>query len=86
MKTATVRDLRNNFSVLETWLAEGEQIQIRKRGQPVAMLTAVGSDAALALAKRPDFAARRRAIWGDRVFSAKETAQMKAYELEGSGG
>jgi len=32
MKTAAVRDLRNHFSKLEAWLAEGEQIQIQKRG------------------------------------------------------
>jgi len=84
MKTATVRDLRNNFSVLEIWLAEGEQIQIKKRGQPVAMLTAFASEAATL--ERPDFAARRRAIWGDRVFSEAEIAAMKAYELEGQEG
>lgn len=84
MKTATVRDLRNNFSVLETWLAEGEQIQIKKRGQAVAMLTAFAGEAATV--GRPDFAARRRAIWGDRVFSEAEIAEMKAYELEGQEG
>ena len=40
MKSVTVRDLRNNFAKLEAWLGEGEQIQIRKRGQPIALLTA----------------------------------------------
>lgn len=84
MKTATVRDLRNNFSVLETWLAEGEQIQIKKRGQAVAMLTAFASDATTVT--RPDFAARLKKIWGDRVFSEAEIAEMKAYELEGQEG
>ena len=41
MKTATVRDLRNNFSKLEAWLSDGESVRIEKRGQPVALLTAL---------------------------------------------
>ena len=36
MKTASVRDLRNNFGQLSQWLAEGETVQILKRGQPFA--------------------------------------------------
>ncbi len=85
MKTATVRDLRNNFSQLEAWLAEGEQIQIEKRGEPVALLSPVDRKAS---PKRllPDFAARRRAIWGDRVFTEAEVAEMRAFELEGEEG
>ena len=39
IKTATVRDLRNDFGKLETWLAEGEEISIEKRGKPVAVLS-----------------------------------------------
>jgi hypothetical protein len=31
----------------------------------------------------PDFAARRRSIWGDRVFSAAEVKAMRDAELEG---
>ena len=30
MKTVTVRDLRNNFSKVEAWLGEGEEIRIEK--------------------------------------------------------
>jgi antitoxin (DNA-binding transcriptional repressor) of toxin-antitoxin stability system len=36
MKTATVRDLRNEFGKLSKWLAAGETIQIIKRGKPFA--------------------------------------------------
>jgi antitoxin (DNA-binding transcriptional repressor) of toxin-antitoxin stability system len=85
MKTAAVRDLRNHFSKLEAWLAEGEQIQIQKRGDPIALLTALPGRRSKA-AKKPDFAARRRAIWGDRVFSQAEVARMRAAELEGEEG
>ena len=83
MKTATVRDLRNNFSKLEAWLAEGEQIQIQKRGQPVAVLSVATPKARKV--KLPDFAARLKETWGDRVFSAAEVAQMRADEHEHEG-
>lgn len=38
MKTATVRDLRNDFARLSKWLDKGETIEILKRGKPVADL------------------------------------------------
>jgi antitoxin (DNA-binding transcriptional repressor) of toxin-antitoxin stability system len=36
MKTATVRDLRNNFGRLSKWLENGETVQLLKRGRPFA--------------------------------------------------
>jgi antitoxin (DNA-binding transcriptional repressor) of toxin-antitoxin stability system len=85
MKTATVRDLRNSFSTLEAWLLEGEAICIEKRGQPIGLLTAWRSEARVGAIK-PDFAARRQAIWGKRVFTEAEVAGMRADELEGEEG
>ena len=85
MKTVTVRDLRNSFSKLEAWLSDGEDICIEKRGRPIGILTAWRPDASARPAK-PDFAARRRAIWGSRVFTAAEVAAMRADELEGEEG
>jgi len=38
MKTATIRDLRNNFARLTKWLDAGETVEIIKRGKPVADL------------------------------------------------
>jgi len=38
MKTATIRELRNNFSRLFKWLEKGETIEIIKRGKAVAEL------------------------------------------------
>jgi antitoxin (DNA-binding transcriptional repressor) of toxin-antitoxin stability system len=87
MKTATVRDLRNDFRSLEAWLAEGETIQIEKRGTPVALLTPLDSSAAPEdTSARPDVRARRKAIWGDRCFTAEEVKAMREYELEGEEG
>jgi antitoxin (DNA-binding transcriptional repressor) of toxin-antitoxin stability system len=85
MKTVTVRDLRNSFSKLEAWLSEGEDIRIEKRGQPIGLLTAWRPEAQTGPAK-PDFASRRSAIWGNRVFTEAEVAAMRADELEGEEG
>jgi antitoxin (DNA-binding transcriptional repressor) of toxin-antitoxin stability system len=38
MKTATVRDLRNEFGRISKWLEAGETVQVLKRGQPFAEL------------------------------------------------
>lgn len=38
MKTATIRELRNDFGRLSKWLKRGEVIEIRKRGKPFADL------------------------------------------------
>lgn len=38
MKTATVRELRNEFGRLSRWLEKGETIEILKRGTPIADL------------------------------------------------
>lgn len=85
MKTATVRDLRNNFAKLEAWLNDGEKVCIEKRGEPVAMLTAMRRAPGRKV-KMPDFAARQRAIWGDRVFSDAEVRAVREAELEGEEG
>lgn len=85
MRTATVRDLRNNFAKLEAWLSDGEEVCIEKRGKPIAMLTAMRR-ARGANVKNPDFAARRKAIWGNRVFRDAEVHAMRDAELEGEEG
>jgi len=36
MKTATIRDLRNDFARLSKWLEKGETVQLLKRGKPFA--------------------------------------------------
>ena len=82
MKTVTVRDLRNNFSKVETWLGEGEEIRIEKRGRPIGFLSAT-SKAAKALKPKVDFMARLHEIWGGRVFTEEEVRAMRDAELEG---
>ena len=63
MKTATVRDLRYHFSEIEARLERGEEIEIRKRKRVIARLVPVRPKPGA----YPDFEARAREIFGDRI-------------------
>jgi antitoxin (DNA-binding transcriptional repressor) of toxin-antitoxin stability system len=71
MKTAGVRELRQNFGSLLTWLEEGQEIQITMRRRVVARLVPDRPKSA-PKAKIPDFAARLKKIHGEKVISAEE--------------
>lgn len=64
MKTATVRDLRYNFPQVEAWLSGGEEIELTKRGRVLGRI--VPGPAKAPKRKIPDFAARIKAVCGDR--------------------
>ena len=85
MKTVTVRDLRNNFSKVESWLGEGEEIRIEKRGKPIGYLSATPRSGEKR-GRKVDYMARLHEIWGERVFSEEEVREMREYELEGEEG
>ena len=85
MKTATVRDLRNQFPRVAAWIQNGEEVGITKAGKLFARLVPVAPAPARKLVK-PDIMGQLKATWGDRVFSAKEVAEMRAAELEGEEG
>jgi antitoxin (DNA-binding transcriptional repressor) of toxin-antitoxin stability system len=63
MKVVTVLDLRNSYLMLQAGISEGEEIRMEKHGQPIGLLTA-WRRGEHTLPPKPDFAARRRAIWG----------------------
>lgn len=54
MKTATVRDLRNNFASVAKWIEHGEQITITRNGESFATL----SPATPEKSRKVDWAAR----------------------------
>ena len=85
MKTATVRDLRNHFARVAAWIAEGEQVEITRSGKPFAHLVPAKPEKSRKLVK-PDIMAQLKETWGDRVFSSKEVAEMRAAEQEGDHG
>lgn len=82
MLTATIRDLRYDFPKIEAMLQSGQDIQITKHNKPLAVLS------------RPKLSGRKKVpkfdaeahmawlkeTWGDRVFSAQEVEEMRAFE------
>lgn len=85
MKKATVRDLRNRFARVAAWIAEGESVEITKRGKPFARLSPAAREKKRQVLK-PDIMGRLKRTWGSRVFSAEEVAAMRAAEQEGEEG
>ena len=81
MRTATVRDLRNHFTRISAWIEHGEAVEITKGGKVFARLVPAAKTTPRELVK-PDVLARLKKTWGDRVFSAREVAAMRAAELE----
>ena len=84
MKTATVRELRNEFPRIEAWVHEGESINISKRGKVIATLVpALGNVSPQPRPPKVDIMGRLRERWGGRVFTMEQVAAMRADELAG---
>lgn len=66
MKKASVRDLRYDFKKLERLLHQGEEIQITKRRVVIARLVPENKECEKEM---PDFRARMRSIFGDKVMA-----------------
>lgn len=66
MPSVNLRQLRDTRQLL-TWLEAGEVVELRKRNCVVARI--VPESPRPKAVEWPDFAARRRAIFGDRVFT-----------------
>ena len=82
MKTATVRELRNDFPRIEAWVHEGESISISKRGKVIATLVPVsGVEPPRLRSAKVDIMARLRETWGGRVFTMEQVEAMRADEL-----
>ena len=75
MKTATVRDLRNNFARLSKWLEKGETIEIVKRGKPVAdLVPKSGGKRKTLLGCTPSPAANLRMLSSEGLRSPRSTS------------
>jgi antitoxin (DNA-binding transcriptional repressor) of toxin-antitoxin stability system len=66
MKTATIRQVRHEFSTVLAWVAQGEEVTVLNRTRPVARICPPRAQAP-AKFKMPDFAARAKAIFGNRI-------------------
>jgi antitoxin (DNA-binding transcriptional repressor) of toxin-antitoxin stability system len=69
MPTVNLRQLRNTRQLL-SWLEAGEVVELRKRNKVVARI--VPESPRIQPVEWPDFAARRLAIFGDRMIPAVE--------------
>ncbi len=66
MKTASVRDLRQNFARVLAWLEAGEEVAITLRRQAIATLIPCPQKKR-ARRPMPDLTARLRKVFGQRV-------------------
>ena len=75
MRTATVRDLRNHYTSLLSWVKAGEEIIITQRGKPVARLIPDKPEAPKTVnwADSPDVTRDRS---GERILSAQESLDL----------
>lgn len=70
MKTTTVRELKHATPSVLSWVAEGQSVEVRRRGKPVAMITPIKRRTAVAM---PDFMARLKAIYGTSLLPVTAT-------------
>ena len=63
MKTVSVRDLRYDFKKVERLLSQGNELEVTKRRKVIARLTPAPAEHP----PLPDFMARMRANFGDKV-------------------
>lgn len=74
MKTATIRELKHDTAAVLAWVEQGETVEVRRRGQSVALLSPPKKRAR----SRPDFAARLKAIYGTKVLARTATDLLAA--------
>ncbi len=70
MKTTTIRELRHDTTTVLGWVADGQSVEVRRRGEPVAILSPKRRRQRI---EKPDFLARIRAVYGDKVLSTTAT-------------
>jgi hypothetical protein len=95
MNTLAVTEIkRRGIGIADAMLANGP-VYITKNNRPHYVLLRQEDDAVMRTQpaippnkpfKFPDFAAIRKEIWGDRVFSKAETDEMDRWEKEWEGG
>ncbi len=71
VKTVSIRDLKHDTSTVLSWVEMGDRVEICKRGKPVAIM--IRPDAKQQGSQRPDFLARLRSIYGDRILPSTAT-------------
>lgn len=65
MKTVTIHQIQHDLHTVLAWVAEGEEIVVLQRSEPVARLCPPLPQHAETV-RMPDFAARAKAVFGNR--------------------
>jgi prevent-host-death family protein len=76
MKTATVRELRNNYAKVLRWVSAGEEVQVTRHGKVVAKVVPAAPPSPAWL-DWTQSAALQRPAW-PRVLTTDETAAVLA--------
>jgi antitoxin (DNA-binding transcriptional repressor) of toxin-antitoxin stability system len=63
VKVTTIRELKHETTTVLSWVAAGETVEVRRRNEPVAVLSPPPRQRR---ARRPDFQARLREIYGKK--------------------
>ena len=77
MKTASIRDVRHDLNRILEWIANGEEVSITKRRQPVARLLPPVRRK-IARGKPPDVSARLRKVFGTKIISDQKMKEILA--------
>ncbi|MDP6526142.1 MAG: hypothetical protein QGH15_18165 [Kiritimatiellia bacterium] len=72
MKTATIRQVRNDFGTVLSWVQQGEEVTVLKRKTPVARICPARPEAPVKVIM-PDFAARAKTTFGKKKTHLSET-------------
>lgn len=80
MKTATVRQLRNNFAEIAKWLRDGEEVVVTSRKKVIGRIIPEPSEERTL--RMPDFAARIRDQYPHPQISEEESTALRQ-ELRG---
>ena len=76
MKSATASQLRHDFGSVLNWITEGQKVVIVKKGKVIALLSPPPRAKPKKI-KLPDFEARRKRIFGDRVLPGNIVAEER---------
>jgi antitoxin (DNA-binding transcriptional repressor) of toxin-antitoxin stability system len=75
MKTASIREVRHDFSRILEWVTNGEEVAITKRRETVARLLPARRTK-VARTKAPDVTARLKKVFGQKIISDKTMKEI----------
>jgi antitoxin (DNA-binding transcriptional repressor) of toxin-antitoxin stability system len=70
VRTTTIRELKHDTTTVLSWVADGETVEVRRRAEPVAVLSPPFRPARI---RRPDFAARLKTVYGKQQLATAAT-------------